>query len=249
MTEPPCGWTKISKRERRIRVPSTASSTRRPCVLVLWSTDSVSRPFVTDEARRGHNRGVLLPVLLGAEVRYEDVPLGLGEIQSVRLEMPEGLLTEADLEQLNKAVKERIESPAATDPLLQARTDIREKLIEHLKDRYEIVNLLGRGGSSAVFRATSATAMSVPYAIKVTTIHNLLLNEGLYETLIAASATAYKLRHPNIAAVHNVEQRGDLLVSVMRFVDGRSVRSILRDEGLEPGEAQSILVQVADALA
>jgi len=219
------------------------------CVVVLWSSQSVTRPFVTDEARRAHRRGVLLPVLLGPQVGDHDVPVGLGEVQAIRFDMENGAPSSDDLSRLSKTVKESLESPAQSEPLTQAGVDIREKLSEHLKNRYQLINQLGTGSSSAVFRARSVTAMAVPYAIKVTTIHNLLLNDGLYESLILASETAYKLQHTNIVKVHNVEQKGDLLISVMPFVDGRSVASILLDEGLAPPRVSSILVQVAEALS
>ena len=127
--------------------------------------------------------------------------------------------------------------------------DLREKLQEKLKDRYALVNQLGHGHSSVVFRARSAQNLGTDYAIKVTTMHMLLLTEGLYDSFVKASETAGRLRHLNIVNVHDVEQKDDLFLSVTRLVDGQSLESVLKGPGLSPPIVRSILSQVAGALA
>src|ERR1700742_1458650 len=45
------------------------------CVIVLWSTASVSKDWVIDEATKGKTRGILLPAL----IEEVSIPLGFGQ--------------------------------------------------------------------------------------------------------------------------------------------------------------------------
>jgi serine/threonine-protein kinase len=92
-----------------------------------------------------------------------------------------------------------------------------------LKDRYPLINELGHGGSSVVFRARSAQNQR-EFAIKVTTVHVLLLTDGLYDLFVKASEGAANLRHPNIVNVHNVERKDDLFLAVTSLLDGQSLK-------------------------
>ena len=51
------------------------------CVVVLWSHQSVNSRWVLDEAKRGADRGVLVPALID----QVEIPLGFGEAQTANL--------------------------------------------------------------------------------------------------------------------------------------------------------------------
>ena len=57
-----------------------------------------------------------------------------------------------------------------------------------------------------------------------------------------------RLGHPNIVAVHDVGQAGDLYYFVMEYVDGVNLRQLLRDGHLTPAQALRIVPQICDAL-
>ena len=219
------------------------------CVLVLWTKASVESDFVKDESTLAKRRGTLFPCFLAEDIE-NSIPLGQQEVQGLKLTRDDGRLTPKELRQLVDEVNQRLASPPKTSALFEAARDIRDKLQKHLSGRYELMNEVGRGGSSVVFKARSVEAAKATFAIKVTTIHTMLLNEGLYEAVVRASETASRLQHPNIIVAHNVERKEDLYLTVTDFVDGRSLASTIREQrGLSPHTAQQILVQVAAALA
>jgi serine/threonine-protein kinase len=69
------------------------------------------------------------------------------------------------------------------------------------------------------------------------------------ERLRQEARAAAALSHPNIAAVHALEEEGDNVYVVSEFVRGRSLRQALRDAALPPEEAARMLRGIAEALA
>jgi predicted Ser/Thr protein kinase len=57
-----------------------------------------------------------------------------------------------------------------------------------------------------------------------------------------------RLSHPNIVAVYDFGQAGDLYYFVMEYVDGVSLRQMERKERLEPRQALDVVMQVCEAL-
>jgi hemoglobin-like flavoprotein len=218
------------------------------CVVVLWSRAATESAYVEGESAQAARRGTLLPFLL--ERGIEDaLPLEQQGISGVPLYFDEGAFSPVQLDKLVVEVKRKLSEPRPAG-LAEVVRDLRQKLQEKLKDRYTLVNQLGHGHSSVVFRARSAQNPGTEYAIKVTTMHMLLLTDGLYDSFVKASETAGRLRHLNIVNVHNVEQKDDLFLSVTRLVDGQSLESVLKGpHSLSPPIVRSILSQVAGALA
>ena len=97
---------------------------------------------------------------------------------------------------------------------------------------YDVERELGRGGMAAVFKATE-TPVERTVALKV-----LLPELGLTATAAGrfrreASLVA-GLDHPNIVQVYRVGQAGGIFYIAMRFVQGRSLHSILEAQGALP---------------
>src|SRR5262249_50095396 len=57
-----------------------------------------------------------------------------------------------------------------------------------------------------------------------------------------------RLNHPHVVAVHDFGEAGELFCFVMEFVDGGSLRQLLRPGRLRQEEAVRLLLQVCDAL-
>jgi len=118
----------------------------------------------------------------------------------------------------------RIELNAASDHLF---TQLRAAVV----DRYDLKNLLGRGGMGAVFLATDRK-LERPVAIKVLP-PELSHDANVVERFEREARTAAKLDHPNIIPIYSVESQGEFHYFVMKFVTGRSLEQIL-DAGPMP---------------
>ncbi len=121
-----------------------------------------------------------------------------------------------------------------------------------LKDRFELVEVLGRGGMSVVFKALDRRRLDAkdrqPYvALK-------LLNEGFRrhpQSLMALqreAAKAQRLRHPNIIDVYDFDrdEQGRWFIS-MELLVGITLDRIIRDcrpNGMEPGRAWPLIEQI-----
>lgn len=119
-----------------------------------------------------------------------------------------------------------------------------------LDGRYEIRAILARGGMATVYTALD-TRLDRLVAVKV--MHQHLANDDDFvDRFIREAKSAASLTHPNIVAVHDQgwNQGGPPAVFlVMEFVEGRTLREIIRDDGpLEVTAALEITEAVLSAL-
>lgn len=113
---------------------------------------------------------------------------------------------------------------------------------------YEILGELGRGGMASVYLAHDI-ALDRKVAIKVMS-PALLDGEGAAERFKREARTAGALSHPHIIPIHAVKENGDLLYFVMKYVDGRSLDSVIATHKTLPiPMVVQILFEVASALA
>ncbi|UCG85092.1 MAG: protein kinase [Gemmatimonadota bacterium] len=133
----------------------------------------------------------------------------------------------------------RIELNAASEHLF---TQLRAAVV----DRYDLKELLGRGGMGAVFLATDRK-LERPVAIKVLP-PELSHDVNVVERFEREARTAARLDHPNIIPIYSVESQGDFHYFVMKFVTGKSLEQIL-DAGPMPVDlVQRIVWEAACAL-
>ncbi|HJQ19931.1 MAG TPA: protein kinase [Gemmatimonadaceae bacterium] len=131
---------------------------------------------------------------------------------------------------------------------LMTHTRIGEALRTATIGEYEILRELGRGGMATVYLAHDLS-LDRKVAIKVMS-PALLDSEGAAERFKREAKTAGNLSHPHIIAIHAVKQSGDLLYFVMKFVEGRSLDSVIREQGALPvAMVIQILTEVSGALA
>src|SRR5690348_14678689 len=120
-------------------------------------------------------------------------------------------------------------------------------LQELLAGRYSIERELGRGGMGIVLLARDV-ALDRPVAIKLLPPH-LATRPDERERFLQEARTAAGLAHPNIVPIHLVEARGELVLFVMGFVDGETLRDRVERAGpLAPRLALKLLQEVAWAL-
>ncbi len=112
--------------------------------------------------------------------------------------------------------------------------------------RYEILELLGRGGQAAVYRAYDPT-MQREVAIKVLP-STASVNEKARERFEREAHTIAALEHPNIVPVYDFGAYDDGLYIVMRLMKGGTLADRLSKGPLNPTDALSIVRNVAAAL-
>src|SRR5712671_7282621 len=119
---------------------------------------------------------------------------------------------------------------------------------EQLKDEYEILEELGRGGMAIVFKAREKQ-LDRDVAIKVLPF-SLAFDKEFVERFQREARTSARLEHPNIIPIYRVGKAGRIIYFVMKFLRGKPLSSVLAARGtLPPPEIRQILVQVARALA
>ncbi|PYO99897.1 MAG: hypothetical protein DMD61_05880, partial [Gemmatimonadetes bacterium] len=97
---------------------------------------------------------------------------------------------------------------------------------------YDVERELGRGGMAAVFKATEMP-LKRTVALKVL-LPELGLTATAAERFKREASLVAGLDHPNVVQVYRVGQVGGIFYIAMRFVQGRSLHSILEAQGALP---------------
>jgi eukaryotic-like serine/threonine-protein kinase len=116
-------------------------------------------------------------------------------------------------------------------------------------NKYEITDLLGRGGMSAVYKGRQML-MDRLVAIKV--LRTELVQDHLsLKRFQQESKAASMLSHPNVIGVHDFDVTGDgVPYLIMDYVDGSPISTLLRREGpMQPARVINLFSQACNALA
>ena len=112
---------------------------------------------------------------------------------------------------------------------------------------YDLQGELGQGGMATVYLAHDI-ALDRKVAIKVMS-SALFATPGMVERFKREARTAASLSHPHIIPIYAVKESADLVYFVMKFIEGRSLDSILKAAGPVPLPlALAVLYQAGDAL-
>ena len=117
--------------------------------------------------------------------------------------------------------------------------------------KYEIVKKIGRGGMGVIYLARH-TQLDALRALKVLSGEKRDGGTHVAERFLREARIASQIRHPNVVEVMDVETDPDLGISyiVMEYVDGGSLRQILRTQSKLNLEQAIVTVQgVAAALS
>jgi beta-lactam-binding protein with PASTA domain/tRNA A-37 threonylcarbamoyl transferase component Bud32 len=128
-------------------------------------------------------------------------------------------------------------------------TTLTDPLVGRLLDgRYRVDSRIARGGMAAVYLATD-TRLDRRVAVKV--MHPALADDAEFVArFIREARSAARLSHPNVVAVFDQGADGDAVFLVMEYVEGYTLRDLLRERGpLQPGAALAVLEPVLAALA
>ena len=110
----------------------------------------------------------------------------------------------------------------------------------------EAIELLGSGGMGAVYKARQK-GLDRWVAVKI--LPDTLANQSQFSLRFTREArTLAKLNHPNIVSVHEFGQADGTYYFLMEYVDGPTLREVVRRGSLEPKEALQIVPRLCDAL-
>lgn len=110
----------------------------------------------------------------------------------------------------------------------------------------EILELIGAGGMGAVYKARQK-GLDRLVAVKI------LPDEVSHDTKFAMRFTREarvlaRLNHPNIVSVYEFGQSAGTYFFVMEFIDGPTLRDVIKTHELEPAQALKIVPHLCDAL-
>ena len=147
------------------------------------------------------------------------------------------------------------ESPAVntdnrTSSLRQSQTPVSSVryLIGKTLNKYEVLDHIGHGGMSEVYRGQQAK-LDRMVAIKV--LHPFLADEeGFVVRFEREAKIVATLRHPNIVQVYDFDhdEELDIYFMVMEYIDGPTLKNRLEESPLSPEETARVGAAIADAL-
>lgn len=111
---------------------------------------------------------------------------------------------------------------------------------------FQLLECLGRGGMGVVYKALQKSLNRV-VALKILAPERKQ-DEAFAKRFVLEAETLAKLSHPNIVTIHDFGQAEDMFYLVMEFVDGVTLRQLLKAGRVAPREALAIVPQICDAL-
>ena len=111
---------------------------------------------------------------------------------------------------------------------------------------YRLIEKIGEGGMGVVYRAED-TRLGRQVAVKFLSA-KLSQDRIAIERFQREARAASALNHPNICALYDVGQHGDLPFLVMEMLDGRTLRTLIQGAPLPMETVLDMALQIADAL-
>lgn len=111
---------------------------------------------------------------------------------------------------------------------------------------YQIINLIGEGGMGEVYLAED-NKLDRKVAIKILNAE-FSRHESNLKRFIQEAKSASALNHPNILVIHEIGAENDTNYIVSEFINGKTLREVLREKSLELTEVLDIAIQTAGAV-
>ena len=120
-----------------------------------------------------------------------------------------------------------------------------------LNERYKLLGRIGSGGMSVVYRAQDLLLGRI---VAVKMLHeSFSSDEDFLRRFRQEAYSAASLQHPNIVTVHDIGQDGHAQYIVMEYVDGRTLKQIIRqynDDGhiMPTSRFLDLIIQICDGI-
>src|ERR1700692_110455 len=120
--------------------------------------------------------------------------------------------------------------------------DVIAKLFPHL----EVLELLGKGGMGAVYKARQARLNRI-VALKILATGKEA-DPQFFDRFTREAQTLARLNHPNIVTVYDFGESEGHYYLVMEFVDGMNLRQLMRSGRIASAQALAIVPHICEAL-
>jgi serine/threonine protein kinase len=125
-----------------------------------------------------------------------------------------------------------------------------------LKDRFELISVLGEGGMGKVYKARDLLKVEAkdknPYIAVKTLSGDFKQHPESFIALQRESSKAQRLAHPNIATVFDFDRDGGTVYMTMELMEGEELARYIKHlpaGGLPVSEAMGLIKQLCDGLA
>ena len=112
---------------------------------------------------------------------------------------------------------------------------------------YRVIERIGEGGMGVVYKAEDIK-LGRFVALKFLAPH-LLRDEDARKRFEREARAAAALDHPNICAVHEIDEADGRTFIALAFLDGQTLGAKIAEGPLEISDARAIAVQLAEGLA
>ncbi|MDD4801615.1 MAG: protein kinase [Syntrophomonas sp.] len=116
-----------------------------------------------------------------------------------------------------------------------------------LGGRYELIEIIGEGGMSTVYKARDAVLDRI-VAVKILK-DEFSKDKSFVEKFKTEALSAARISHPNIVNIYDVGQENDIYYIVMELVDGRTLKDMIRSQApFSIEKAIDIAIMVCDGV-
>ncbi len=120
-------------------------------------------------------------------------------------------------------------------------------MIGETLSHFKIIEKLGQGGMGVVYRGMDLN-LDRPVAIKVLP-PEVQQDEETVARFLREAKTASKLQHPAITTIYEFGVKDDLRYLVMEYIEGKTLKQLLKSGSFPVRQAVEVALQVADALS
>jgi len=112
---------------------------------------------------------------------------------------------------------------------------------------FKVIEKLGQGGMGVVYRGIDLD-LDRPVAIKVLP-QEAQQDEDSVARFLREAKTASKLQHPAITTIYEFGVKDDLRYLVMEYIEGKTLKQLVKEGSFPIRQALDISLQIADALS
>jgi hypothetical protein len=146
------------------------------------------------------------------------------------------------------------QAPPASPPAAADLPQITIGIGTVLRERYELLQLLGRGGMASVYKARDRYRASLGVAdcfIAIKLVQPHPSRPGSVDALGREFHNAQRLSHPNVINVYDIDREADASFYSMEFLDGERLSQLVKRAGgrLPRPYALAIVRDIGDAIA